>query len=176
MMNLIPYIEIDGQRNFKDSEILLLYDRMVEDGTVNTVFQDGIINCREDFLHEMKTSSRLHIVVDEEPVSIVWLNRFEGKTARLHFCFFKKAWGERSVEIGRFICRELLQYQIEGEYIFDALIGRIPAGNKAAIGFFKKVGVEFIGELPEGHWNDFKKRSESCFVVYINRRCLDGWK
>ncbi len=172
-MNLTPYIKIDGKRNFADSEIMSLYDRMVFECTAGTVFQDGLVNCREDFLKEMKTVSRLHIVIEEnEPIAVVWLNRFEGKTARLHFCFFKKIWGERSVKIGRFICSELLNYQYENEYIYDALIGRIPACNILAVRFFEKVGVQFVGELPDGHWNDKAKKSEACFVVYINRRVL----
>ena len=173
MYQISAYIKIDGQRNFKDSEIMSLYDRMAEEGTVNTVFQDGLVTCREDFLREMKTVNRLHIVFDgKEPVAVVWLNRFEGRTARLHFCFFKKIWGVKSVEIGRFICSELLNYQYENEFIYDALIGRIPASNTLAIRFFEKVGVKFVGELPEGHWNDRTKKSEPCFVVYINRRAL----
>lgn len=171
-MKLIPYIEIDGQRNRKDSYIKRLYEQMVEDGTVNSVFSDGQINNADQFLHAMKTSCKLSIVVEEEPIAIVWLNRFEGKTARLHFCFFKKAWGARSVEIGRFIVSQLLDYSYEKEYIYDSLIGYIPVSNKPAIGFFKKLGVKFVGELPEGHWNHFKQQSEPALVVYMNRGCL----
>jgi len=175
-MNLTPYTEIDGQRNFKDSEIIALYDRMVSEGTVNTVFQDGLVNSSEDFLREMRTCNRLFIVIEnKEPIAITWLNRFEGKTARLHFCFFKKAWGNKSVEVGRFICSQILDYMYEKEYIYDSLIGRIPASNKPAIEFFKKVGVKFVGELPEGHWNHFKQQSEPALVVYINREISHGW-
>ncbi len=176
-MNLIPYTKVDGQRNFKDSEIMSLYDRMVSEGTADTVFQDGSINNSWDFLNEMKCRSQFYVLVDSDPVAIVWLNRFEGRTARLHFCFFQKIWGEQSIEAGRFICRELLSYQNkDGRYFLDSLIGRIPASNTLAINFFKKVGVQFVGEIPEGHLNAKTNQSECCHIVYVNRRCIDGWR
>jgi len=178
-MKLIPYTKIDGIRNFKDSEIVSLYRRMGGEGTLNTVLSDGTIRNEQQFLYAMKTDCQLHIILDEilgeipEPIAIVWLNRFEGKTARLHFCFFKKVWGEKSVKVGKFICRQILEFTYEKGYIFDNLIGRIPVSNKPAIGFFKKLGVVFVGELPEGHWNHFKQKSEPALIVYMNRGCLD---
>ncbi len=174
-MILIPYIEIDGQRNFKDSEIVSLYKKMGEEGTLNTVLSDGTIQDSQQFLSAMKSDCRLHILLDEEPepVAVVWLNRLEGKTARLHFCFFKKIWGKKTVEAGKFIVKQLLEYSYEKEYIYDSLIGRIPTSNVLAINFFKKIGVKFVGELPEGHWNHSMQRSEPALVVYMNRGCLD---
>ena len=181
-MKLIPYTKIDGRRNFKDSEIIALYRQMAEEKTLNTVLSDGTIQNEQQFLSSMKTSCQLFVILDEPlgeistPIAITWLNRLEGKTARLHFCFFKKAWGVKSVKVGKFICRQILDFTYGKGYLYDSLIGRIPVSNKSAIEFFKKIGVKFVGELPEGHWNHFKQQSESALVVYMNRGCLDAEK
>lgn len=172
-MKLIPYSEIDGQRNFKDSEIMSLYDRMVSEGTAETVFSDGTIQNREQFLFEMKSDrSQLYLLIEEEPVAVVWLNRFEGKTARFHFCAFSKIWGKKTIEAGQFICSEILNYKIGEKYIFDALLGRIPVSNKIAVDFLKRMGAVLVGDIPYGHWNDKAKKSESCFMVYMDREVL----
>ncbi len=181
MMKLIPYTKIDGQRNFRDSEIMSLYDIMESDGVTTTVFYDGNIQNRESFLGYMKSKScQLHILLDEScPIAIIYLDRFEGRTARIHFCCFLKIWGKKTIEAARFSLNEILNYKYENEddeYFFDVLIGRVPSTNKSAISFLKKVGCSFVGEIPFGYWNNKKQKSKNCFITYIDREVTNGWK
>lgn len=172
-MNLATYTNM----NFKDSEIMGLYDKMVSEGTSDIVFYDGIIKNREMFLSEMKSNRcKLHILFDKEPIAIVYLNMFEGRTARFHFCAFSKIWGGEAIKAGRFICGEILNYKYEEDYIFDALTGRIPVSNKKAVEYLKKMGAVIAGKIPLGIWNERNKKSEDCFIVCMNREVLDGWK
>ena len=176
-MKLVPYCLIDGVRNIADSKIMGMYDRMVSDGTADYVFEDGEIRNREGFLESMKSTCSLYILLSDtsEVLAIAWLNRFEGRTARFHFCAFKTAWGGNTVYMGQFICREILAYTYnDGSYIFDTLIGRIPSNNSIGVAYLKRLGAHFLGEIPKGHWNEKKKKSESCHVIYMNREILDN--
>ena len=176
IMKIIHHFYHNGQPSIPDHVVMSLYDRMMEDGTAKTVFDDGSIQDRESFLEAMENGCRLHVVVDgDQPVAAIWLNRFEGKMARLHFCFFKEAWGARSAGVGRFAITELLNMKFEDEYVYDCFTGFIPDKNKAARMFFQKigVGVRTVGHLPLGHWNNEEGKSEPCTIVYIDRGCMN---
>lgn len=172
-MKIIHYYSNENGSAVPDSCVMGLYDKMEEEGTARIVFEDGTINSREEFLNAMKTSCRLHVVLENnEPVAAVWLNRFEGKMARLHFCFFKAAWGARSEEVGQFAVAQLLNMKLDDEYVYDCFVGYVPDKNKAARMFFHKMGVWVAGHLPMGHWNAFTQKSEPCTIVYVDRGCL----
>ena len=173
-MKIIHYYSNENGSAVPDGCVMTLFDRMEDEGTAETVFEDGTIRTREDFLRAMKTGCRLHIILDDDddPVAVVWLNGFEGKMARLHFCLFKKAWGVNSERVGRFAVSELLNLRFDNEPIYDCLVGYIPDKNKAARMFFQKIGVKIVGNIPLGHWNATENKMEPCTIVYMDRGCL----
>ena len=172
-MKMINYWSKGDDAAVPDGCVKSLYDLMEEQGTAKIVFEDGTINDRDGFLNAMKTGCRLHIILDDnEPVAVVWLNRFEGKMARLHFCLFRNAWGEKSERVGRFAVTEILNMRFDGETLYDCLVGYIPDKNKAARMFFQKIGVKTVGHLPMGHWNAEEGKMEPCTIVYMDRGCL----
>jgi len=172
----MPYCEIDGVSTFRDSEILELYDRMVKAGLAETVFSDGQINNREDWLQAMKSPENfLYVVYVGTGIAfLVWLNRVETRKAQVHFCGFFKVWRIGSVKIGKQVLNILMNKRDSGgNYLFDVLTGLLPSSNKPAIEYMQKCGWKIIGELPFGTWNNKKQKSESAVMSYYAREAQD---
>lgn len=172
-VSLLPYCEVDGISTFRDSEILGFYDRMVGSGTVESVFSDGQINSREDWLRAMKSPENfLYVVYADENISaIFWLNNVEIKQARFHYCFFYSAWKKGSIKIGKKILEILMNKKnsLSDDYLLDVLIGITPISNKPAVKFAKLLGWKIIGTLPFGAWSNKKQKSESAIISYYTR-------
>ena len=171
-VQLLPYCEVDGIATYTDSEILAFYDRMVEAGAADTVFTDGKINCREDWLKAMKSPENfLYVVyIGKEMVALVWLNRVEIKKARFHYSGFFKGWKKGSVKIGRQILEILMgKKNSDSGYLFDMLTGLTPSSNKPAIKYMQLCGWKVVGELPFGTWDEKAKKSEPALVSYYVR-------
>lgn len=96
-----------------------------------------------------------------EPAGFFWLNGFTPKTAHVHQCFFKVAWGKFTVEASRLTTDLILHagYPDTGEHMLDALIGLTPADNKLAIRLLKKAGFKVVGTVPNGIYKADEKKS-----------------
>ena len=177
---LMPYTRIDGVPTFRDSEIMDLYDRMVSDGTSETVFSDGSVNSRDDWLRSMTSGdNKLYVmkIVDAgdpgrgilsayprpegiengSAALVLWLNGFEGKVARMHWACFKEFWNKGSVEMMKFALREIMGLEDHnafhmgrGGYFLDVLIGLVPVTNTRAIEFSRKCGAVAETVIPYG--------------------------
>lgn len=171
-LKIIHHFYHNGQPSIPDHAVMSLYDKIFEDGA-NRYLTHGI-ETREKFLDAMENGCRLHVVIEEgRPLAIVWLNRFEGKTARIHFCFFKEAWGARSVEVMRFIVTELLNIQFEGEYVYDSLLGVTPVSNKPAVTFLHRLPfVRVLGDIPGYFFDEETRQSEPGTMSYTDRSLL----
>jgi len=171
MTHILPYCEIDGVRTFTDSEIVDIYNRMKANDTVDGVFIDEQIVSADDFLRVMKYGeNHLYLVLDDDRiVAFFWLNRFEGKTARLHFGFLDLGRKDK-VDIGKQCVEEVLALTDNmNEYVFDMLIGVTPISNKAACKYVQAVGLKKIGVLPFGVYNRFTRKSEAAMIGYLSR-------
>ena len=169
-IEVIPYLEFDGIRTFRDSDIMELYTRMEKDGTAPTVFSDGAINNADEFLAIMKNGNNMLYVifVDGERSGVIWLNRFEARFARCHWCLFSNQWGEHSVEIGRYTLQTIIRDKApDGSYFQDMLMGIIPSSNKRAIEYCEKCGGTIQGEIPFAALSEGK--SVSGTVIYYTR-------
>jgi len=120
-ISFLPYCEIDGIRTFEDSAICGIYDKIIEEKK-GYIFQDGAISNRIGFLRAMKDrGTALYMVYCQGVmVFIVWLNRFEGKTARFHWCSFDGISVRKKIRIGQYVREKLMNMQnASGEYVFD---------------------------------------------------------
>ena len=99
-IEVIPYIEVNGIRTFKDSEICNLYLSML--ARSENIFTDGTVRNCEEFLEMFKYGTNLLYVMlcDRKPAGFAFLNNFTPKTAYGHFCIFKEYWGAEAKEIG----------------------------------------------------------------------------
>jgi len=171
---VIPYCLIDGVPTFRDSEVRAFYDRIERDGLKDIVFMHGDIQDRDAFLREMKRpgGSRLYVVaVGELQVGILWLNRFEGKTCRVHFTSFSEAWSMDTVAIGRDAIRQIMYMPNDaGEYVFDVLLGLTPSRNIRALRWLEKVGLELVGVIPASMWDAKAGESVDGTLMYLTRQ------
>ena len=160
---IVPYARIDGVPTFKDTQIMKIYDRIIEEGK-GYVFQCGTIKNRQEFLDAMGDPSVFMYVVyrDTTIVLIYWLNRFEGALARVHICTFNDVSYKHKVEAGRYINKV-----ISGCY--DVLVAYIPKANRKAVLYSTHCGGKIAGTVPSLVWNEFKKTSEPGVIVYYRR-------
>lgn len=170
-VNLLAYTAIDGIPTMTDSEVMGLFDRMVEDKTVWHVFYDGSVKTREQFLHMMKHGhNQLFLVsVDREVAGIIWLNDFDSKRAYFHFCFFSNVWGQELPDVGRHCVMELLYMKRNDGYVFDALMGLTPEPNRLAHKWCKAMGFTVLGTMPKACWYERRKMSVPGTYYYVER-------
>lgn len=170
----MPYCEMDGIRTFPDSEIKSFYERIERDGLKEIVFMQGDIPDATAFLQEMKSGRSLLYVVyaDDLQAGLIWLNRMDGRTCRVHFTSFSEAWGLDTVEIGRCAIQQIMYMKKSGfdEYIFDTLLGLTPTRNVRAIKWLKKVGLKTVGEIPGGIWDAKTGESIDGTLMYLTRQ------
>jgi hypothetical protein len=161
-MIIRPFIYVDGIPTMRDSDLLILFDKMVRDGTDNLVFYDGQIKSGLNFIEFIKLAGNMLFVVyeDENPIGCGWLNNFKHRTAEAHFCVFSEAW-DRSVEVGKLMIEKSM-------YVtnVDMLIGNVPKFNEIAIDFVKKCGGVILGELPYGSVDRLGKFHPMVIVYY----------
>lgn len=175
-IKIIPYTLIDGVPTYRDSEILDLYDRMVADKTVDAVFSDLQIQTSGEWLAAMKSNLNMLFVIyaDDEISAILWLNRFEGRTARNHFCTFSNAWGKHTVGMARAAFDYVLHLKgPAGGYLFDVITGILPAANQLALGYITRVGVKYHGPVPNVCFSKRSGKSEPGYFTYITREILN---
>lgn len=170
-LELIPYIEIDGIPTFANSDILSIYDRIIEEGK-EYIFKDGTICNGAIFLETMKNGQTALYVTyyKKEMLGIVWLNRFEGKLARVHWCTFDGFSAKQKIQAGRYINEKIMDMKdAKGNYVFDLLLGYTPVTNNKAIQFICFCGG-IIGEvIPNLIWNNNEGKSEPGVISYYSR-------
>ena len=173
--DILTYGQRDGSRTLRDSFIMDLYDRMVNDGSDKTVFYAGHIDSRESFLKYIKNPSLAFYVltVDGEVVGMTWLDHIEDKKAYNHFCVFSEFWGKDTVKLGRATLGRLINMQYGGQYVFDLFTGIVPVWNTLAIDFAVACGGKNLGIVPCGIWNAKKQKSESAAFIYYTREGED---
>ncbi len=170
---MIPYIEFDGMRSFADSFIATLYERCEFEGHAETVFYEGTVRNETEFVKALKNSVAWLVIQDEVVVAVVWLNRHEGRFARFHFMTFQACARRHLVKMGRYVLSEIMQMKDNGgEYLFDMLLGSIPARNKVAVNYAKKCGGKVCGELPNGAFIEKEGRSENAILIAVTRELI----
>jgi len=172
---LLAYTEIDGIRTAADSDVKQLWERTLADGLDKIVFYEGTISTAYDFLNMAKQpgTAFYFIFAGTDVIGYTWLNRFENRTARQHFCVFKEYWG-KSLDVGRFVLDKLIHMKNpEGEFILDLLTGYVPAWNERAIKFSLKCGGRSHGIIPNAIFNGVTGKSESAAFIYYTREGKD---
>ncbi len=171
MVKLIPYIEVDGIKSFKDSEVMGFYDRMVEEGTAETTFSDGSVRSRGEFLSMAKNCGFFAVSCKSEVVGFVWITDVYMRRAQVHFCFFRtsKDWGKDGVEIGKRTASVLINLKDKNGYIFDVLLGVTPIDNLPAVMWLHRIGLKKLCEIPNGVFSAKEKRSIPAVLWSLTR-------
>jgi len=166
---LIPYVEVNGTRTVSDEIILQTYEKMAEDGTDNTVFCDGAVTDKEEFLDYLKDPNNLFIFALYKGVisGVGWINSLKRNHAYVHFVLFKETWGKTSLEIGWKAIDYWFSIPGEDGPLFDVLLGVIPKTNEKALKYIEKIGFQKGGEIPQISFVNGK--NETAIISYIER-------
>lgn len=173
-IKFLPYQEINGAWTLQDDDVLRMFERMEAQGLRDVVFYQFGCDGRR-FLEIMKSAPLVNIVFDGPTVAgLVWLNRPESRTARVHFCFFHGYQGKFAVTAAKKWLQQVMEKKspIDGQYWFDALIGLTPVKNHPAIRFLKNIGATTAAVIPNGVWNHKTQQSEPAMMSYFTRENL----
>jgi hypothetical protein len=175
-MKFLPYTAIDGIPTFPDSFILGLFERMQEEGLVETVFYDGRIKTAEDFLRMMKGMNQLWVVkFNGEIAGFFWLNNFDMRKAEFHFCFFDNLRGTDALEAGRKITGMLINMKdLAGFPLYDLLYGMTEVTNEPARYWCESLGYQHFGVIPAALWNARLQKSVPAHYWYVERGKWNG--
>ena len=156
------YGEIDGVRNFSDSYIMSLWDKIVEEG------KDKSINVisdkweRKDFLRSVR-SGRFHLWIFFEGkrlIGLIWVTNLRPKRAELHFCTFNGF--KDIIRYGKLAQATIIDY-----YGLDVLYGFTPSNNRTAIKYLYKLGWKELGILPKGSYVASEGKSIDSVIMYL---------
>lgn len=166
---MLSYTEADGIRTFRDSDIRGLFERCMAEGGAH-VFRDGSIPDAEAFLRTAKSAVFYVLYARGKEAGAVWLNRFQGRFAQLHFFIFKKFWGKDALGLGRHVLREVLHARTKaGDYVLDMVLGIVPENNRAAVAYTQRCGGRRNGRLPFGCLDAGSGASGPAVVITVTR-------
>lgn len=145
-VTILPYTEVNGIRTVSDNDVIDIFNRMKQEGTLETVFYNGTVENENEFLAFFKNTQNFIAIayLDKEICGFTWINGLNKTYAFMHFCFFKEFWGERMEGIGK-TCFDYFKSWNS----FKVFVGMIPDFNKRAIKFAKRMGYVEIGTIPE---------------------------
>lgn len=149
MIRLFPYANINGNWTVNDSVMSEIYQKLKKEGTLKSVFYDKGMD-EIGFIQIMKHSSNLPIIAvyNDEIAAIAWLNGFANGWAFAHFAMFRNVYGDKSLEIAKYILSYWFNLENNGEKVFNTLVGITPRDHEKALSFIQKIGFEIVGAIP----------------------------
>jgi hypothetical protein len=168
-----------------DPFIYELWDRLCDSGIEKTTFYDGAAFDHHSF-RDFVRSEGTHfwaLFYDKEPAGFVWLNWLQGRSAYMHFAFFKEMRGQNRqmshlITLGRFVSSNVIRFKDDkGRYLLDVLIGVTPKRYKLALRFVQRCGAVERGELPHGSWFAETDTTEDAVITSITRESTEeSWR
>jgi hypothetical protein len=170
-VEIVPYCQLDDGWSISDDQVRHLYRCTEMDGTADQVFSDGTLNSPEEFLLAMQSDANILYVViaEEQVVGMAWINRFENRCARFHFCMFSNGWGLDSIDIGKQAVDQIIRQKDDHGFLFDMFVGLVPSANVRAIAYVLSLGAVKVGEMPFACYNRKTRQSEPGTLVYYIR-------
>jgi hypothetical protein len=164
----VPYL---GERLCPDRVLVGFYERMQRDGTLAEINYEGQVPDVAAFVRIARGADYFAAVEsDGEAVAVVWLNRYAGRRAHLHFCTFATIWGEWTVPVGKQVLDQLIHFKDEHGYLMDVIWGIVPTANRRALEYALACGGVLCGTIPGYIWNAAEKRSEAGAIISYTRR------
>lgn len=168
---ITPYVRTQqGNWSLPETTMLGIFNHMQLLELDDTVFANGTIDNPLAWMQFVQDKRNVvHVVHDETTQQIAWLNSFGCNYAFAHFCCFPSSWGRNTVEVGR----ESLKYWFNdlksSGFELDVILGQVPATNKRAIEYVKKLGLIELGTVPMIKYKNSGEAIGS-FFCYITRK------
>lgn len=173
MIRLRHYNRIGGFWNIPDDDIEGLFRRMRDEGKDRWAFPgEDEPDSPERFRAVFQTGlDSLYLIERDsgELMGFMWLNRFEHRLARIHFCSFDGFSIAEKIEAAETASDYILWLKDGEGFLFDVLEGRIAESNRAAQMLVSAAGFVKAGIIPFGMYNRIKKKSEPAVIFYKNR-------
>jgi hypothetical protein len=169
--SLVPIINMGGKSSASDEFLLTIWDQMVAEDRVKWVFYDGSIVDEHQWLAFIKSPTNYPLVVvnDKSIGAIAWLNNYENKSARGHYCGL----GAYHKEIGRMIMSYWKSFKdTKGDPILLTIVGITPETNTLGYRMLKILGFNIIGIIP--HFCRMKYDGDKLVGGVISYCCPQG--
>jgi len=171
-IKLLPYVSINGEFTLSAEIIAGFWNQLCEESTAGIVFPDGHITTAQSFTEFLQMEKNLpaFAFIDNKIVGLAWLNSVVGKHAFGHFAFLKSIWGKHTVAVGKsFINYWFMLPGATGGYMFDVILGMVPASNERATRFIERIGFKKVGVIPSMLYNAEHNEYMSAQLSYIQR-------
>lgn len=172
-MNIIPYVKkIESEWSVPEESIKSLFYRMEKEEKASAVFHDGLIVTAEQFMEYMQSPGNLLYIImtGSGSCGFFWLNCFDAKSARIHFCSFGGFPRDVLLMEGREAVRTIMGFKgADGRNMLDSLTGVIPARNKVAWSFLHDLGFEKVGIHPCGAYIAETGESEDSVIFCMTK-------
>lgn len=174
---IIPYYKMaSGYWSIKREFMAELFNEIEDEGFANLVFMDGAVKTSDDFICLMQSDrAKMFLLIDknDKVAGFFYLNWFEGKSARVHFCMLNTVDTLTKIRAAK----DFLLYVFEmtaddGKPLFDVLIGSTPVRNTPASSLAKHLGFADIGIQPCAAINAATGESEDVFLRYLKKEML----
>jgi hypothetical protein len=146
--HVIPIINVGESCNVSDYWLRAIWYKMVEDGKEKWVFYDGSVTNENEWLDFIKAPYNYPVIVRNDDTTsgcIAWLNHYENKSARGHYCGL----GVYHRGVGQAVMNYWKNLKsADGEPVLLTILGITPETNKPACRMLKVLGFTLLGVIP----------------------------
>lgn len=159
----VPYMIRDKEWTVSDAEMADLFDRMYCEKNLETVFYDGTVAGKDDFLAYFKNPDVAAIGAwdaRKNPIVWIWLTGIHNGTAFIHFCTFRGPSTRRKVRAACYIVHTLAEY-------CRCLVGVTPETFSGACHFARALGFETLGTVPQMIYLHYEQKRVGAVISYF---------
>jgi hypothetical protein len=164
----------DGSRNLDDAHLAELFELTRRDEKLETVFYDGSVKNLQDFIRFAENPDRRFYAGyigrpgALAPAGFVWLDRFAGRSAYVHFNIFPNVPRRDLIALARAVLwAALFAQDPTGRRYLKTLRAAVPQTNRMAIKFMEKIGFVILGPVPDAAYLARENRSVPLIEAYI---------
>jgi hypothetical protein len=171
MITVFPYVEIEGKYTLPDETVKAVLYKMVQDGTFQIVFYEGVVKSEEDFLKLLKAPGNypVFVYVDNKIQGLAWVNDLKDNHATGHFCVFRESFGKNARDMGIEVLKYWFSFKNGDKPLFDVILGVTPSEYKFAVHFIEQIGFKILGEVPHVCYNAFTNKRGAATFSYCER-------
>lgn len=161
---------MNGARTLPDTFLEDVFDEMIVQGLVSTVFAGTNIKDAEDFRNMMRHPSNIPVFVvhGTRCIGFAWLNGVGATYAYGHFCTFPND-VMSATDMGEMVMGYWWSLKKADEYVLHVILGTIPCFNLRAIAYIQKIGFVKVGEIPDLFVNPVTKERWAACILYCTR-------
>lgn len=153
---------MNGRWTLPDETVLSVAEQSISDGTFKTVFMEGDVRTKEEFLMLMRNPRNFPVFafIGLDVIGVGWLNNISVNRAFGHFLFLSRAWGQETTAAGRMMLDYWVSFPSDdtGAPLLDVILGSVPETNHRAVNFAKRIGLQYLGRVPrmfvDGHTDE----------------------